>query len=73
MAYGFDNEEPIGEGPRTFVFELSRLVEERLTIKVRGHSEAQAQAFLCNHEPDLEGKWETYDKEEFQVEATAGV
>jgi hypothetical protein len=56
VTHGFDNKRPIGNGPHTFVFELSRLVEERLTIKVRGQSEAQALAFLRDHQPDLEGK-----------------
>lgn len=73
MIHGFDNTKPIGNGPRTFVFELSRLVEERLTIKVRGQSEAQALSFLRDHQPDLEGKWETFDKDEFQVESTAAI
>jgi hypothetical protein len=71
MTYGFDNKKAIGNGPRIFVFELSRLVEERLTIKVRGQSEAQALAFLRDHYSDLEGKWETFDKDDFQVESTA--
>lgn len=73
MTYGFDNKKPIGDGPGTFVVELSRLVEERLTITVRGHSDEQARSFLRDHEPDLEGKWETYDKDQFMVESiTAG-
>lgn len=71
MTYGFDNKQPIANGQHAFVFKLSRLVEERLTISVRADSEEEAQAFLRDHEPDLEGMWETYDKDEFQVESTA--
>jgi hypothetical protein len=58
----------LGNGPNTFEFTLTRLVEERVKVRVRARKIAQAQALLRDREPDLEGWWETYDKSEIEVE-----
>jgi hypothetical protein len=58
----------LGNGPTTFEFTLSRLVEERVKVRVKARKIAQAQALLRDREPDLEGWWETYDKSEMEVE-----
>lgn len=58
----------LGEGPHTFEFTLSRLVEERLKVQVKARSEDHAKALLIDNEPDLEGWWETYDKSVLEME-----
>jgi hypothetical protein len=58
----------LGNGPKTFEFTLTRLVEERVKVRVKARKVAQAQALLRDREPDLEGWWETYDKSEIEVE-----
>jgi hypothetical protein len=58
----------LGNGPNTFEFTLTRLVEERVKVRVKARKVAQAQAFLRDREPDLEGWWETYDKSEIEIE-----
>jgi hypothetical protein len=58
----------LGNGPNTFEFILSRLVEERVKVRVKARQVAQAQALLRDREPELEGWWETYDKSEIEVE-----
>lgn len=59
----------VGKGRHIFQFDLSRLVTERLVINVRSNTISQARRFLRNHETDLEGKWETYDKTDFEFES----
>jgi hypothetical protein len=58
----------LGNGPNTFEFTLTRLIEERVKVRVKARKIAQAQALLRDREPDFEGWWETFDKSEFEVE-----
>jgi hypothetical protein len=58
----------LGEGPHSFDFVLSRTVEERVKIRVKARTHAQAEALLHDHEPELEGWWETYDRSGLEVE-----
>jgi hypothetical protein len=36
LRYGFENREPLGEGQHIYGLDLERLVNERLSIRVRG-------------------------------------
>ena len=68
QTYQRENHAHLGEGTRSFDFVLSRTAEERVTVRVKARTHAEAEALLRDREPELEGWWETYDKSAPEVE-----